>query len=113
MLPGDGIGPEVMAEVKRIIDWFCDCRGIDFKVEEDLIGGAAYDVHGTPLHEDTMERARRADAILWARPVRLHTIVWTSVLSPNGGCCVCERNWIYLQICVRQSVLMRWLTFLR
>ena len=64
MLPGDGIGPEVMAEVKRVIDWFCDCRGIDFKVEEDLIGGAAYDVHGTPLHEDTMERARRADAIL-------------------------------------------------
>ena len=64
MLPGDGIGPEVMTEVKRVIDWFCDCRGIDFKVEEDLIGGAAYDVHGTPLHEDTMERARRADAIL-------------------------------------------------
>ena len=64
MLAGDGIGPEVMAEVKRVIEWFNDRRGLQFDVVEDLVGGAAYDVHGMPLHDDTLERARAADAVL-------------------------------------------------
>ncbi len=64
ILPGDGIGPEVMAEVRRIIDWFGARRGLNFDVSEDLVGGAAYDKHGTPLHDDTMERAQAADAVL-------------------------------------------------
>lgn len=64
ILPGDGIGPEVMAEVRKIIDWFGDKRGLQFDVSEDLVGGAAYDAHGTPLHDDTMARAQAADAVL-------------------------------------------------
>ena len=64
ILAGDGIGPEVMAEVKKVIDWYREKAGIEFEVTEDLVGGAAYDVHGTPLHDDTLERARLADAIL-------------------------------------------------
>ena len=64
ILPGDGIGPEVMAEVRRIIDWFGDRRGIAFEVSEDLVGGAAYDAHGTPLADDTMARACAVDAVL-------------------------------------------------
>jgi 3-isopropylmalate dehydrogenase len=64
ILPGDGIGPEVMAEVRRIIDWFGAKRGIAFDVSEDLVGGCAYDKHGTPLHDDTMARAQEVDAVL-------------------------------------------------
>ena len=64
ILPGDGIGPEVMAEVRKIIDWFGAKRGIVFDVSEDLVGGAAYDAHGTPLHDDTMAKAQAADAVL-------------------------------------------------
>ncbi|GAB4263256.1 MAG: 3-isopropylmalate dehydrogenase [Pararhodobacter sp.] len=64
ILAGDGIGPEVMAEVKKIITWFGDRRGLVFDVSEDLVGGAAYDVHGTPLHDDTMARAQAVDAVL-------------------------------------------------
>ena len=64
ILPGDGIGPEVMAEVRRIIDWYGDRRGLAFDVSEDLVGGAAYDAHGTPLHDDTMARAQAVDAVL-------------------------------------------------
>ena len=64
VLAGDGIGPEVMAEVLRIIEWLGDRRGLEFEVTEDLVGGAAYDVHGVPLHDETLERARRFDAIL-------------------------------------------------
>ena len=64
ILPGDGIGPEVMAEVRRIIDWFGDRRGLPFDVREDLVGGAAYDVHGAPLSDATMDAAQAADAVL-------------------------------------------------
>jgi 3-isopropylmalate dehydrogenase len=64
ILPGDGIGPEVMAEVRRIIDWFNAHAGTGFTVEEDLVGGAAYDAHGTPLTDAAMERAQSADCVL-------------------------------------------------
>jgi 3-isopropylmalate dehydrogenase len=64
ILPGDGIGPEVMAEVRKVIGWLGRARGIAFEVEEDLVGGAAYDAHGTPLTDATMARAQAADAVL-------------------------------------------------
>jgi len=64
ILPGDGIGPEVMTEVRKINDWFAAKRGLDFEVEEDLVGGAAYDAHGKPLSDETMARAQAVDAVL-------------------------------------------------
>ena len=64
ILAGDGIGPEVMAQVARVIDWYGDKRGLKFNVSEDLVGGAAYDAHGIPLHDDTMARAQEVDAVL-------------------------------------------------
>ncbi|MEM9911910.1 MAG: 3-isopropylmalate dehydrogenase [Pseudomonadota bacterium] len=64
ILPGDGIGPEVMAEVRKVIDWYGAKRDLTFDVSEDLVGGAAYDAHGTPLHDDTMARAQAVDAVL-------------------------------------------------
>ncbi|MEO0664938.1 MAG: isocitrate/isopropylmalate family dehydrogenase, partial [Pseudomonadota bacterium] len=57
ILPGDGIGPEVMAEVRKVIDWMVT-QGHDFEVSEDLVGGAAYDAHGTPLTDETMAKAQ-------------------------------------------------------
>jgi 3-isopropylmalate dehydrogenase len=64
ILPGDGIGPEVMAEVRKVIDWFGANRGLKFDVSEDLVGGAAYDQHGTPLADETMAKAQEVDAVL-------------------------------------------------
>lgn len=64
ILAGDGIGPEVMTEVKRVIDWFGAKRGIGFAVEEGLVGGCSYDQHGTPLTEQAMQRALEVDAVL-------------------------------------------------
>jgi len=64
ILPGDGIGPEVMAQVTRIIDWFGEKRDLKFDVETDLVGGAAYDKHGVPLADETMARALEVDAVL-------------------------------------------------
>ena len=61
ILAGDGIGPEVMAEVKKIIGWFKAKRGVTFDVSEDLVGGCAYDAHGTPLTDETMAKAQAAE----------------------------------------------------
>jgi 3-isopropylmalate dehydrogenase len=66
LLPGDGIGPEVMAEVKRVIAWL-NQRGPDrFDYDEDLVGGAAYDAHGKAVSDETMGKALAADAVLFA-----------------------------------------------
>jgi 3-isopropylmalate dehydrogenase len=65
ILPGDGIGPEVMREVRRVIDWMDRRRAVSFEVSEDLVGGAAIDVRGTPITEETMAKAREADAVLF------------------------------------------------
>ena len=64
ILPGDGIGPECMAQVRRVIHWMGEKRAVSFEVEEDLVGGAAIDAHGTPLTDATMDKALTADAVL-------------------------------------------------
>jgi 3-isopropylmalate dehydrogenase len=65
ILPGDGIGPEVMREARRILDWLDRKRGIHFELEDDLVGGASIDARGTPLSDGTLALARDADAILF------------------------------------------------
>ncbi len=64
ILAGDGIGPEVMDEVKKIIGWYEARRGLGFEISEDLVGGAAYDAHGAPLSDATMQKAQAVDAVL-------------------------------------------------
>lgn len=64
LLPGDGIGPEVVAETVKIIDWFSANRGTTYTTSSALIGGAAYDETGTPLPQETLDAAHKADAVL-------------------------------------------------
>jgi 3-isopropylmalate dehydrogenase len=65
LLPGDGIGPEVMSEVERLLA-FLDRSGVaSFAIEKDLVGGAAFDAHGTSIADATMARAEAADAVLF------------------------------------------------
>ncbi|MFZ1427244.1 MAG: 3-isopropylmalate dehydrogenase [Geminicoccaceae bacterium] len=63
-LPGDGIGAEVMVEVRRVIGWLAR-RGLEFEVLEDLVGGAAYDVHGVPLTEATLKKAVEIGTVMF------------------------------------------------
>ncbi|MEJ2120069.1 MAG: 3-isopropylmalate dehydrogenase [Alphaproteobacteria bacterium] len=65
ILPGDGIGPEVMTQVRRVIDWLGKKRSISFEIEEDLVGGACYDAHGVSIRDETVEAAFEADAVLF------------------------------------------------
>ncbi len=63
-LPGDGIGAEVAAEVKKVIDWMGDNRALKFDITDGLIGGTAYDETGSPLPRETIDAAHAADAVL-------------------------------------------------
>lgn len=65
LLPGDGIGPEAMDEVKAIIAFMNETGLASFEIEEDLVGGAAYDAHGVAITEDAMRKALAADAVLF------------------------------------------------
>ena len=65
LLAGDGVGPEVVNETKRIIKWFEDNLNLSFDLDEGLVGGASYDKFGVPLTDETLTDAMSADAILF------------------------------------------------
>ncbi|HEY0993310.1 MAG TPA: 3-isopropylmalate dehydrogenase, partial [Kofleriaceae bacterium] len=64
LLPGDGIGPEVVDEARRVLDTVGQLFGHRFAFDQRLIGGASIDAHGTALADDALAACRRADAIL-------------------------------------------------
>src|SRR5258708_37217303 len=66
LFPGDGIGPEVMAELEKIIDHFNSEGVAKFEIEKGLVGGGAYDTHGKAISDSDMELAQAADAIFLA-----------------------------------------------
>ena len=65
-LPGDGIGPEIIAEGKKVLDAVGRRHGVEFACEDALIGGCAIDATGDPLPDETLDAARAADAVLLA-----------------------------------------------
>ena len=64
LLPGDGIGPEVIAEVKKIINWFNDKKSLDFEIDQELVGGCSYDKHGTPITDEVFYKALESEVIM-------------------------------------------------
>lgn len=65
VMPGDGIGPEVMREVLRVVEWMDHRRAVSFDLKEGLCGGASIDAHGTPLTDNAMADAMDVDAVLF------------------------------------------------
>ncbi len=65
LLPGDGIGTEIMAEVEKLIAFLNESRKAGFSYETGLVGGAAYDEHGIAISEQDMEKAQSADAVIF------------------------------------------------
>ena len=63
VLPGDGIGPEIVAEALKLLDRLVG-EGLAIELDEGLVGGAAYDALGTPLPQATLDMAKEADGIL-------------------------------------------------
>ncbi|WP_421855885.1 3-isopropylmalate dehydrogenase [Oricola sp.] len=65
LLPGDGIGPEAMTEVRKLIAHMNEVEGAGFVTDEGLVGGSAYDAHGQSISEADMQKAMAADAVLF------------------------------------------------
>jgi 3-isopropylmalate dehydrogenase len=85
LLPGDGIGPEVMAEVERLVAFFNKKGRVEFKTETGLVGGAAIDKHGVPLTHETLAKALAADAVVFGA---VGGPKWDKVaydIRPEGG----------------------------
>ncbi|HYW05151.1 MAG TPA: 3-isopropylmalate dehydrogenase [Gammaproteobacteria bacterium] len=64
LLPGDGIGPEIVAEAVKVLETLQHDFGLELDLDEALVGGAAYEKRGSPLPDETLARARAADAVL-------------------------------------------------
>ncbi|NLC39093.1 MAG: 3-isopropylmalate dehydrogenase, partial [Clostridia bacterium] len=64
VLPGDGIGPEIMAEAQKVLETIAPAYGLEFEFTEGRIGGAALDALGEPLPAATLELVRQSDAVL-------------------------------------------------
>ena len=64
LLPGDGIGPEVVREVKKILEWFNQSKSLDFSFDEELVGGASVDANGIPITDEVFYKSLQADAVI-------------------------------------------------
>ena len=64
LLPGDGIGPEVVGETKKIIEWLNKNKSLDFSIEEELIGGASIDAHKIPITDEVFYKSLECDAVI-------------------------------------------------
>src|SRR5438552_14865574 len=80
VLPGDGIGPEIVAQAQRIVRAASDRFTIPLRYEHALVGGAAYDATGHPLPPETLDLCRRAEAILFGA---VGGPKWDSVQPPS------------------------------
>ena len=64
VLPGDGIGPEIMTEAVKVLKFIGKKFGVDFSLTEGLVGGASIDANGVPLTDEVLELSLKADAVL-------------------------------------------------
>jgi len=65
ILPGDGIGPEIISQARRVLDRIAERYGRQFEYREALVGGAAYEATGHPLPRETLEVCKNSDAVLF------------------------------------------------
>jgi len=65
LLPGDGVGPEVVNEVKKVIQWLNSKKSLDFKIDEDLIGGASIEKRKSPITDEVFYKAMESEFIIF------------------------------------------------
>jgi 3-isopropylmalate dehydrogenase len=65
LLPGDGIGPEVVKEVRKVLEWLNKNKSLDFEIDEDLVGGASYEKHKNPITDEVFYKALESEAVIF------------------------------------------------
>lgn len=111
-IPGDGIGPEIVREAKKVLDKVAQIYAHEIKYKDILMGGASIDVHGVPLTEEAVADAKAADAVL------MGSIGGDTTTSPGinfprtcgrrQGFSGFARHSIFLRICARQYYMKNW-----
>ena len=99
LLPGDGIGPEVVSEAVRVLDVIAQKYGHTFEFTERLMGGCSIDAYGSSLTDETLADCQTSDAVLlgavggpkWDDPAAKD--------RPERGCWRCAKDWASLPIC--------------
>ena len=111
LLPGDGIGQEIMRECRRVMDWFAKRQGIAFETEEDLVGGSAYDRHGTPITDAAMARAHGGGcgAVRRGRRAEVRRPAVRAEARARR-CCACARSSACSPTCAPPRCSTRWST---
>ena len=64
LLPGDGIGPEVIREVRKVLEWLNKNKSLDFEIDEDLVGGVSFDKHKNPITDEVFYKALESEAVI-------------------------------------------------
>ena len=76
LLPGDGIGPEVVAEVRKILEWMNKTKSLDFVLSQELIGGASIDANKVPITDEVFYKSLESDAVILVLVADLNGIIW-------------------------------------
>ena len=92
LFPGDGIGPEVMAELEKIIDRFNKEGVAKFEIEKGLVGGCAYDAHGKAISDSDMGSPKRPTRSFWPPSAVRSGTASLMTFGPRQGFCVCARS---------------------
>ena len=103
ILDGDGIGPEVTAEARKILAVVADRFGHSFEFDHQIIGGGAIDKFGASLPDKTLEAAAAADAVLLGRSAGRNGTVPTCQIGLSAAFWRCARAWTSSPICARLS----------
>ena len=101
LLPGDGIGSEVMAQGVKLLHAMEEPLGIAFEFEEHAIGGAGLKKYGVPLQEETLQRCKTADAVLLGAVDCRSSTTILRIYGPNARCSICARAWASFATCGR------------
>ncbi len=107
LTPGDGIGPEVIDDTRRVLGWFQQNRNMAFETEEAAIGGVAHDTLGTSAPDATVAKAKAADAVLFGAVAGPNGTRCRSTRNRSAGCCACARTSGCSRTCGRRCASMR------
>src|SRR5207247_1104290 len=109
-LPGDGVGPEVLREARRVLDVIAGEHNHEFEYVEADIGGVAIERHGQPLPEATQDVCLRSDAVFLGAVVIPSSIICRPGKNAKTGCSICGSCWAITRISGRSLFSKLWST---
>jgi len=108
VLPGDGIGPEVMGEGTEVLKQVAQLYGFTVNLEPGIVGGASIDAHGKPLTDAVLNLAKQSDAVLLGAMGGPNGTASIIRFDPSGRFWRCAKSWVCSPIFVRLNCFPPW-----